>query len=463
MNRDTTIQLISAAVLTASLGLAGLLMPQLSAKASDAQLYYTDLTSDRETTASITDEAVLDIARSVGVLRGIAVNYLWIRADRLKEDGKFFEAYQIARWITQLQPRFARVWQFQAWNMAYNISVATHTPEERWDWVQNGIRLLREKGIRYNPGDMILYKELAWHFMHKVGGSTDDAHRYYKQQMARRWQSIIGEPPYEYEARMDQIRAIAEAPSSMTELRSQFPEVDQIVADLEAINLPPGEELLRQIEMLSAIQTSYMGQKLGLDDQLEQSEQIEQIEDPSVRAIVSLLARLRPIRDNAEYAEAWPIFVNHVRQTVLRENYNMEPEFMLKYMEEFGPLDWRVPFSHALYWAALGVERALTRINQAEFDQINTDRLLFHSTQNQKFFGRIYFDYLTGEISWGQDLRYIPYYENAFEIILDRMPESYQRATTFIDGYRNFMIDAVREYYQWGEYEKAQEMYAKLR
>lgn len=463
MKRDTAIQLAALLVLLVALVAAGLMMPRLSAAASEAQLYYTDATTERAATASIADEAVLDVARSVGVLRGVAVNYLWIRADRLKEDGKFFEAYQIARWITQLQPRFARVWQFQAWNMAYNISVATHTREERWSWVQNGVRLLRERGIRYNPNDMMLYKELAWHFMHKIGGFTDDAHKYYKQQMARQWQSILGEPPYEYEQRMDRIREIVEAPDTMTQLIALRPNTLQLVADLAQAGFKPDEDLLRQLETLNAVQTSYMGQKLGLDDRLNLSAEIEQIENANIRAIVQQLSRLKPVRENAAYADTWPLLIAHIRKTVLLQNYNMEPEFMLKYMEQYGPLDWRSPFSHSIYWAALGVERALTRINQDEFDQINTDRLLFHSTQNQKFNGRIYFDYLTSEISWGPDLRFIPYYADAFQLILDRMPPTYERATTFIDGYRNFLIDSVREYYQWGEYEKAEEMYARLR
>ena len=60
---------------------------------------------------------------AMGAFRGLVVDVLWIRADRLKEQGQFFDAKQLAEWITVLQPRFAQVWEFQAWNMAYNISV----------------------------------------------------------------------------------------------------------------------------------------------------------------------------------------------------------------------------------------------------------------------------------------------------------------------------------------------------
>jgi hypothetical protein len=90
---------------------------------------------------------------AMGAFRGLVVDILWMRADKLKEQGQFFDAKQLAEWITTLQPRFATVWEFQAWNMAYNISVAIPDtqPQERWRWVKNGYELLRDPGIPLNP------------------------------------------------------------------------------------------------------------------------------------------------------------------------------------------------------------------------------------------------------------------------------------------------------------------------
>ncbi|NLK41005.1 MAG: hypothetical protein GX298_02985, partial [Planctomycetes bacterium] len=101
---------------------------------------------------------------ALGAFRGLLVNILWIRADNLKQEGKFFDAKQLAEWITTLQPRFAAVWDFHAWNMAYNISVAIPNtqPEERWRWVRNGYELLRDRAIPLNPKSIILYRSLAW-------------------------------------------------------------------------------------------------------------------------------------------------------------------------------------------------------------------------------------------------------------------------------------------------------------
>src|SRR4030042_365022 len=96
---------------------------------------------------------------ALGAFRGFIVDVLWIRADQLKEDGKFFDAKQLAEWITLLQPRFGAVWDFHAWNMAYNISVTipASRPQERWHWVQNGYELLRDKGIEKNPHNIAMY------------------------------------------------------------------------------------------------------------------------------------------------------------------------------------------------------------------------------------------------------------------------------------------------------------------
>ena len=112
---------------------------------------------------------------TLGIFRGLAIDYLWLRSIRLEEEGRYFESLGLARWITALQSRLPEVWIFQAWNLSYNISVA-FPPGERWPWVWNGIRLLREDGLRANPTSLRLYRELAWIFWHKIGQQDDLAH-----------------------------------------------------------------------------------------------------------------------------------------------------------------------------------------------------------------------------------------------------------------------------------------------
>jgi hypothetical protein len=37
---------------------------------------------------------------------------------------------------------------------------------------------------------------------------------------------------------------------------------------------------------------------------------------------------------------------------LLREKYKIDPEFAKKVDAEYGPLDWRLPEAHAIYWGA---------------------------------------------------------------------------------------------------------------
>ncbi|MHC4205734.1 MAG: hypothetical protein ACYSTT_13855, partial [Planctomycetota bacterium] len=131
---------------------------------------------------------------ATGAFRGLVVDVLWMRADRLKDEGQFFDARQLAEWITILQPRFASVWEFHAWNMSYNISVAIPAtqPDQRWRWVRNGYELLRDEAIdKYKLNNITLYRELARIFQHKVGGVSDDAHKYYKLQLAMSLEPLL--------------------------------------------------------------------------------------------------------------------------------------------------------------------------------------------------------------------------------------------------------------------------------
>ena len=93
---------------------------------------------------------------ALGGFRGLIANALWIRANDLQQDGKYFEMVQLADWITKLEPGLAQVWIVQAWNMAFNISVKFPNPYDRWRWVRRGIELLRDEGLRYNPREALI-------------------------------------------------------------------------------------------------------------------------------------------------------------------------------------------------------------------------------------------------------------------------------------------------------------------
>lgn len=132
---------------------------------------------------------------ALGGFRGLIVTGLWLRAVELQQSGQFFEARQLAAWITRLQPENTTVWRYQAWNLAYNLAGAFSAPEERWTWVEAGIQLLRDHALRFNPGAPEIYTELATYFQHKLGMDLDPAHRYYKEAWAARMVQVLGRIP----------------------------------------------------------------------------------------------------------------------------------------------------------------------------------------------------------------------------------------------------------------------------
>lgn len=130
---------------------------------------------------------------ALGGFRGIIVDYLWIRAMELKLSGEFFELVQIYDWIGKMEPRMEMVWAHNAWNMAYNISAELASGEERWIWIKRGIELLRDEGLKYNPRSSMLYRELAWIYLHKIGQLTDKFHWHYKMKLGEEMEEVLGE------------------------------------------------------------------------------------------------------------------------------------------------------------------------------------------------------------------------------------------------------------------------------
>jgi len=124
---------------------------------------------------------------ALGGLRSIAAEVVWFRADRLQDEGRYVELAQLASALTLMEPHTPEVWSYAAWNLAYNVSVMMPTHEDRWRWVEAGLRLLRDEGLRLNPKSAELCRELAWLFELKIGADIDDAAPLYR----RKWREIV--------------------------------------------------------------------------------------------------------------------------------------------------------------------------------------------------------------------------------------------------------------------------------
>jgi hypothetical protein len=403
---------------------------------------------------------------ATGAFRGLLVDVLWIRADNLKEQGQFFDAKQLAEWITILQPRFAAVWEFQAWNMAYNISVTIPEtrPDQRWRWVKNGYELLRDKGIEKNPRSILLYRELARTFQHKIGGISDDAHRYYKLQLALAMEPLIGPGDNQY------FKALAESP----------PDWLEIIKDADVL---PLIKALKSADRTFTDDDSFVSSYLSLRQNPGRFE-------PAAFKVIDSFRGTKGLQKFDIFAKAYQ----------LRNTWKLDPVLMNELNQIYGPvadwddpnsrlpLDWRHPDSHAIYWAVKGLQMA----GKGEYspDETNTDRIVVHSLQNLFRYGKIFIYDVPMKISTENasptanseqlimaqdiflrpDLRMFESYNKAILAVLEKY--KVLNKTTYgamQNGHRNMLKNAVLSFYQAGSYEEdahrrqAQRIYDQLR
>ena len=107
-----------------------------------------------EQTAAPSPAAEMIVA-GLGGFRSIVAEVVWFRADRLQDEGRYAELAQLSTWLTYLEP---------------------HTPED--------------DGLRLNPRDPVLHRELAWLFLQKLGGALDEAGAYYRAEWKTRIETL---------------------------------------------------------------------------------------------------------------------------------------------------------------------------------------------------------------------------------------------------------------------------------
>ena len=301
---------------------------------------------------------------ALGGFRGLISNALWMRASDLQDEDKYFEMAQLADWITKLEPHFVQVWLVQAWNMAYNISVKFKESSpgqfpDRWRWLKAGIELLRDDGLRYNPNETLIYRELAWFFQHKIGANLDDASMYYKQQWAN-----------------DMAKVFAK----------KQPNLEELIHPRTA--------------------------------------------------------------DEKE------------RARLLRETYKMDPQFMKEVNERYGPLEWRLPEAHAIYWAAMGLKKAAENPTKVkEDDLITLRRVIYQSMQLSFQRGRLVTNPFAQAFEFGPNLDIIPKVDFAYE---QAAREDEKNRDHIMRAHRNFLRDAVYFLYEYNRLADAAQWYKQL-
>ena len=105
-------------------------------------------------------------------LKNVAVTLLWDRANHYKKVEDWTNLSATLEQLTRLQPNFYSVWDFQAHNLSYNISVEFDDYRDRYAWVMKGIEFLRQ-GIALNQREPRLQGKMGWFIGHKIGKSDE--------------------------------------------------------------------------------------------------------------------------------------------------------------------------------------------------------------------------------------------------------------------------------------------------
>jgi hypothetical protein len=189
MGRSTGIQIIAVLIAAGLIAGSASMIPTINATRANLNILGSE-----DDLKNAPPEYAFAI-QAFGAFRSLITNIAFIRAENYKNAGRYYDAFELAEWICKLQPYFPVVWEFHGWNMAWNISVTTFTPQERWHWVYNGVKLIRDQGVRRNPRAVNLYKQLAWTLFNKIGGDIDEFHMTYKRQWAWRMHLLMGPPP----------------------------------------------------------------------------------------------------------------------------------------------------------------------------------------------------------------------------------------------------------------------------
>ncbi|MCK4299579.1 MAG: hypothetical protein KAX80_08595 [Planctomycetes bacterium] len=115
--------------------------------------------------------------------RGVAVDYLWVKAFNLQLDHKWHEVRAVTELIAKLQPHFPTVWVFNSWNLAYNISVEWVDPGDQWKWIKDGLAYL-DQGLQRNPDSIQIFFEKGWIYWHKINlGPSEGPEDYFRERL----------------------------------------------------------------------------------------------------------------------------------------------------------------------------------------------------------------------------------------------------------------------------------------
>ena len=257
---------------------------------------------------------ILLLQQTLGAFRGWAIDALWLKALQRRDQGQLHESMELSRWILKLQPYFPRVWNFQSWLLAFELALDSRDPAERWTWVKESVDLLRGPGLRANPRSSEIHDQLSYLFWFKIGGVQDDASPFFRQRLFQEWNRIVGKESgnkIEVENTLQRFSELLKTPDWQRDLTIEEKEL------------------------------------LGFENSSEEG---------PYEVLVQVLSVLDQDRITTEQSK----LLDRLRCRVIVEAMNMSPRLMLQLNQWMGPIDWRVPAAHAVYWGVQGELRRET-------------------------------------------------------------------------------------------------------
>lgn len=119
----------------------------------------------------------------------------------------------------------------------------------------------------------------------------------------------------------------------------------------------------------------------------------------------------------------------------------MDPDFMKQVNERYGPLEWRLPEAHAIYWAALGLRDAEQNPGKIKPDDLITlRRVVYQSMQLSFQRGHMIANPFLKMFELGPNLDIIPKVSAAYEQAAEEDKNNHDH---ILKAHRNFLKDAV--------------------
>ncbi len=105
-------------------------------------------------------------------LDGVAITFLWSNLNEYQKTEQYTLMEATAKTISYLNPHLLKVWEFQAWNLSYNVSREFDNYKHRYLWVKRGINYHMD-GTEYNYNEPRMMNSIAHFFGNKFGNADE--------------------------------------------------------------------------------------------------------------------------------------------------------------------------------------------------------------------------------------------------------------------------------------------------